>query len=253
MKILITICLSLWITVPCLAGQLSPNYPGIVALWHFNEASGTSGKDETANANHWTHDCPYVTGTWGNMVYNGTASIYDGRSTKNASTCGMTGDISFTIWAVATWVDMPDASGYKQIWVIGWGANAAGNRSMTISLFNGAFGFQNHWGVWIAGLNWFDSGYHVTANQKISMCITYNKDTNYMYAYTNGILTGQQNGFNVNFADTVFYMNTAFVGDSVGTKVFYEDELALFNRDLSAREVKQLHNWFFHPTKVGGN
>lgn len=233
----------------CFSGQISSNSPGLKCLWHFNEASGTIAKDQISGAD-FTVNGTWITGIYGNQYVEGTASVYNGVTTKYASALGLTGNNAVTVMAVVTWLMYCDTSGYKQIWTVLWGQNVTGSSTMNIALFNGAYGFANHWGLWPAGLNWQDGGALITLGKKYVLTIVWNPTDGYMRFYTNGIQTNAVNFGSINLKDSLLYSNTGFVGDSVGTKTFYLEEQAIWSRALPAYEVKRITQEILNP--VGG-
>jgi len=199
---------------------------GLVGLWHLNETGGTTFTDSSSSGNSGScTNCPVpATGLWDT-----NAQSFDGVNDyilKNSPTNLPTGSTNRTICA---WV-YPQAQSGENIGIVDYGANSVGqvcrlSRDGTNKQFNINFWGGDASGVIIAN----DNEWHF-------VCGVVNSGTNLIYV--DGIFDSST----VSSPNTV--VGTLKIGNGSDGSFFKGviEEAAIWNRALSANEVKELFN-----------
>jgi len=205
---------------------------GLVGQWGFDEATGTIAYDGTGNKNIGTFSgsVAHTTSTC-KMGFCITTSGSSGTVNLGSSTLFNSSAFSFSMWINPSVINAGDQ--YNNI--------ILGRESYTTSGFR--FGIRNSgkplfWTSQSGGTVGLESSIPITVNTFSNIILTYSSSTVTMYI--NGTFAGTGSGSYVTPTGVQLVVNGGIGGTQSSNSAI--DDFRVYNRVLSADEVKQLYN-----------
>ena len=233
MKVLLVI---LGLSLPVSAGQLSTNYPGLVCLWHMNEATGTVAKNQipsTACNDGAVSSMGWVSGLYGSsLVSAGTDSHV--RLAANTAIPNGTSPRTFMFWVRRTSLA---AFIQDSEWLYFCGSDASGDWGWALYLKNVA-GLVTFYG---AGAGNFDTTMYISDLKWHHIAVSLSTDLQ-VRTYKDGVMYDAISRTSLNtHNDTPFT-----IGDYWRSAPSYNlrgafDDFAIFNRQLSTGEIQRIY------------
>lgn len=230
----------LFFAVPAAGGQLSPNISGLIGYWKFNEGTGTTIVDYSSYGRNMTNgNMGWANGIFSNCVYGGTSGPGAYTNTTIATPPYIT---------MMAWINLPSSYSLSGGFVV---QQPVSNTGDTSPYHNASISSQRH-----ATSKYISGSVNVANSQRTANCVvplsffgrwhhiavTY--DGKMVRLYSDAVLCGTYA-----YAGTIVSVNTPFYvsgyrpGSTANRGVDgIVDELALFNRALSAGEIQHIYS-----------
>ncbi len=214
---------------------------GLVACWHFDEGSGNITHDSSGNGNDGTiYGATWIDGISGKALYfDGTD---DWVKVENSPTLNIHGHTNITI---CTWIKPENVNKYHQSIIQKWGPGGAEDDQYTLELINKKirFGLSDEiTRIWSNIVLESDKWYFIVG--------VYNATENKIKLFINGRIDNEKN---LTFS---IWNTSRYIEIGRGSDYSYQafkgiiDEISIYNRALSAEEIRQHYEEFSIPDIV---